>query len=1311
LSRPLALGTLALAAVAVWVLVMAGGLASSNVAHAQPPQVALTASYSIIGGTGVGVQDNLTYVSDGVQVVVPLTGSPTVYMADAGTGWSAQTILTGSTNSERWITTQDVSGTIGTPLTVSFSYYHQYQVNFNYNVTHGGTGFTGPLVSYDQMGAPASSPAPVLAWVDASSPYSYASQLPGSTSSERWVLPSGGSGTVTQPATFVETYYHEYLVSSSFSIVNGGAPTPPTLSSTALGAPAAVGMTSFTQNTWFDAGANYTFTAPLTEPSQPANETWVGTVLVQTQSGQVLSRDNNGTVTGPISITPVFYHQFFVGVKFKLVGGTLGSLTPPAFTYQYFGNKASVSKNTSVWVDSGTQYSVPANICCTDPSAERWLLYNATSGTISFPTKISMTYFHQYFDSFSYSILGDQPPSPSGQPGVTYDAGGNAQHLTLLLTPQTFWADANSTYSATSTLSASNGTERWFSPIAMGSIKGPAPNNSVNIDYDQQYLVTMVGGGLPAEWLSAGNSTTLSAPGVFGRSQGTGYRVTSYQIDSGSTVLVSAPIGLLFIPLSMNGPHTITFQSVTQFEVSLDVGAAGGLHFITPPTVAGDDYWYDSGSQVQVVLNGAWGRTDGVGHRITSISASGQSTVTVDTLGTVQAYFASSLISPVSITTTSLTQYEVVLNGAALSAFSSISPPSTFPNDTFWYDTGSPAVTLVLNGAYSRSAGTGVRTSAWELDSGPVTKVAQTGPITIVTKAMTAAQFVNATSVTQYQVTLDAKGGSALASMTSPSIPLDSGWYDASGPMGLILNGAWGRGAGTGHRLAGYSLNGGSEVAVASTGLVEVLNLTSISSPEAVTTTVVTQFQVTLDSGASSSLSSITPTPVPKDKYWYDAGTAVAVSLNGVWGRTATAGDRLLSYSVNQGASTSVLSSSPVQVFSVSAISGPESITTKANTQFRVTSPVAWVSITNSTVPGDAGWFDTATKVNVVFDSVWNQTSTGSRESVTSYTINGGGKTGVARSGNGTFSIALSMTQAQSIALTSVTQYLLTVVGPPQMTAAPPSPTGDSYFDSGSKVTLTVPRAWNGTSGAGSRETLTSFSLDGAAPTSVLPSNSSASFTTAALTFNQAHTLEFSTVVQYQVAFQFLDGLGTSPVQPSVVQLRVGNSTVDVEGPSFWLGNGTSFTVVNVTWEGANVGPEPPPSYQVKAAPLNVTLDTKVYQASLKVVDLFGLPVSGAQVSMTLANGTTLTGVTNGKGVFSAGAIPVGTYTAKVTSLGTSVRISGDAASGQTVAVGKVPLSLVSLFVVVAAAAGAGSAGVLFMRRRKRAKGSTRGVS
>lgn len=1310
MKRDLTVVTAALCVFAVWALVVAS---SAGSAHAQPSQVALTASYSIIGGTGNGVEDVLTYVSGGLQQVVPLTGSPTVYMADNGSSWSAQSILTGSTPLERWVSGQDVSGTISSPLTVAFSYYNQYSVTFNFNVTNGGIGYTGPSVTFTQMGSGASAPVPVTVWVDASSAYSYSSQLPGSSSNERWILKTTGAGTVTKSGNIFETYDHEFLVSSSFSIVGGGAPQPPALTSTALGAPAELAMTSFTQQTWLDAGANYTFTSPLTSGSSRANETWAGTVLVKTQSGDVLSKDNNGTIIGPLSITPVYYHQFFVDVRFNFVGGNASALTAPAFTYQYFGNKTSLSKDAAVWVDSGTQYSIPVSLCCTaSPSSERWLLYNSTSGEITAPTKIDPTYFHQYFEAFSYSVVGQQPPAPSGQPDLTYFVDGSPEHITLTLAAQTFWADANSTYSAVSTLAGSGNTERWFATLAIGLIGAPSSSSPVDLAYQQQYLLTVIGGGLPNQWVDAGSDSTISTPGVFGRSEGTGFRVVSYQIDSGSVVMVTKPTASLSITIDMNSPQTIQFESVTQFQVTLDQGAAGALASITPPTIQGDDYWYDSGSSVNVVLNGTWGRAHGVGYRITSISATAQPTIQVDTFGTVQAYNSSSLDSPVSITTTSATQYEVVLNGPALAAFSSISPSSSFANDTFWYNSGSPPVTVVLSGAYSRSAGTGTRTSSWQLDSGQVDKVAQTGPITIVTKGMNAPQFVNATSVVQYQVTFDKGASSALVTITNPSIPLDTGWYDASSPVGLVLKGVWDRTSGTGERLAGYSLNGGVETKVASTGQVDVLNLMAIASPESVTTTVVTQYQVTLDPGATASLSSITPTPIPNDNYWYDSGTSVSVSLNGVWGRTATSGERLVSYSLNQGAFSPVLSSSQVKVLSVPAVSAPQSITTKSAVQYHLTStPLAWVSVTNSTIPGDsAGWFDAGTKVSATFDSVWNQTSAGSRESVVSYAISGGGKNSLTRSGNGTFMVTLSMTGAQSIALTSVKQYLLTVVGPPQVTGTPPSPTGDSYFDAGSKVTLTVPRAWNGTAGIGMRETLTSYALDGSTLVKV-PASTAASFTTPAITFTQPQTLDFYAATGYQVEFSFFDGLGNAPVEPSTVVLGVGNSTIDVQGSSVLLGNGTSFTIVNITWEGASVGPTPPRSYQVKAAPMNVTVDVQAYPSSLKVVDLFGLPVSGAQVSMTLANGTVVTGTTNKAGTFSAGIIPVGTYTAKVTSLGTSVQVRGDAASGQSVAVGRVALSLILVFVVVAVAAAAGSTGFFMLRWSKRRKGKAGKVS
>lgn len=1308
--KRLAVLAITVALVALGILVLLG-TSSPRPARAQPSQIGLTASYSVVDGSGSGVFDYISYISDGIQENVQLTSTPTVYLMDPGTPWSTLSVLTDSNTTERWITSQDVSGTITSPLTVSFTYYNQYSVNFQFGIngTDPGMAYSAPVVGFTQMGSPATAPANGAVWVDASSPFSYPNQLPGSSTQEEWVLKPGnlGLGIANKSATFSQTYFHEYYIMSSYSVVDGGTPNPPALESLLFGVQTQTTMSVSSQGVWADAGSPYSVTPTLTASAQSVNETWDGTVIVSTKTGTALSTDTNGTVTGPIDITPVYYHEYHTKVVFDYVGGTPTGLTLPRFTYEHFGTQTYVNTTSLIWADSGTQYTVPPSLCCVNsPDAERWVLYNATMGDIDLPTMVvSSTYFHQYFESFSYSIAGAQPPPPFNPPTITYMAAGNGQQLTLLTTAQTAWADAASTYTATASLPASTGVERWYAVNATGKIVGPAPNNSIDLAYQQQYLLTIIGGGLRSQWVNAGTNTTLNTAAVYDRQQGTGYRVIAYQLDSQSTVTLATPVENLTFSISMTGPHSITFKSVSQFQVTLDHGAAAALNYITPPTIPGDGYWYDQATPVQVVLNGVYGRADGVGFRLASVTATGLGGTSVDTRGEVDAYSTASLGTPISITTTSVNQYEVVLNSAANAAFVSISPDSTFAGDTFWYDSGSPAVTVVLNGIYSRADGTGFRTTSWELDTEGANKVAQLGTITIVTKPMNAAQFINATSVTQYQVTMDKGGQAALVSITGTPIPSDTGWYDASTPVGVIMNGVWARSGGTGQRLAGYSINAGTEVAVASTGQVAVLNVTELSSPEAITTSVVTQYQVTLDSGATQSLSSTTPTPVPKDAYWYDAGSPVSVTLEGVWGRTATTGSRLASYTVDNGASTAVLSSTAVKVLSLSAISRPESIATKVVLQYHLTSsPATWTSLTNSTLPGDApAWFDSGTSVKAVFSYIWNTTD-GTREIVSSYTVDGTGKTNVPASKTGAFTVTLTMDQAHSISLTSTTQYLLAVLGGPTVTANPPSQTGDMYFNAGSKVAFTVPRIWNATDGdSAARDVLTSYAVNGA-KFAVPQSSTATTFTTETVTFSKPQILVFSSLSEYLVNFQFFDSKGVQAVDPSQVQLGVGNSTVTLQGSSMWFANGTSFSVADVTWEGASVGPTPAPSYVVKSAPLNVTLDTQVYTASLKVVDALGFPVAGAHVSMSLANGTTITGTTRANGTFTASQIPLGTFTAKVTSFGMSTTIVGDPAAGQAVAEGKVPFGVISLFAMVGGVAAIGSGSTLLLRKRKRGK-------
>ena len=1282
---------MALAALAASLFLLSQG---SPAAHAQA-QVALTASYSIIGGGSSGAQDLITFVSEGQQVVEPLSTTAQVYMVDSGSTWSVLAVLNGSNGVERWQTyATDLSGEITVPQTVSFTYYHQYLVSFGYSVTGGGGGYQPPMVTFTQFGTSVTESA-APQWVDSGTAYSYGSSLQGAPQGEEWVAYGTTSGTLSSHQTVTVTYRNEFLITSSYSSLYGSPPSTPQLSTTASGSPYTVAMTISSSGVWADAGANYTFTPSIT--TSAANERWIGT----TQAGANLSV---GTYTGkleaPITVSIVFIHQYLVTVDFSFAAGQVTGTSGPSLAYRSFNVAASTGTNSSMWVDAGSQYMLPQGLSGTT-AQERWELDNVTSGYFDQPTKISPVYFHQYYVPFSFAVVGATPPSPSGQPNLSYDFYANKLSVTLTSAPQSEWADVGSSYSTVATLSSSGDSERWFAQDAGGTISS-ASLSGVTIYYVQQYLLTIHGGALPNQWVDAGSNTTLNTPGVYGRSQGTGYRLISYSVDQGAQVTISQPLLTLSIPISMDGPQSIAFQSTIQFEVSLDTGAQAAVSLITPPTIPGDSgYWYDDGSAIQLVLNGAYGRAHGVGSRITSVSASAEPTLKVDTAGAFEAYNTSSLDSPVSITTTSVAQYEVVLNPAAQAALVSMTPASSFPGDTSWFNAGSPSVTIVLDGAYSRALGVGMRTTSWELDAGGFTKVAQTGQITITTKVLNSAQFVNATSAVQYQVSMDKGGAGALVSISSPTISGDSGWYDSGTQVVVLMSGEWGRSAGTGNRLSAYSLDGGPQVPVSQGGQVEVLNLAGITSTEAITTTVVTQYQLSLDAGATSALSSVTPTPIPSDKYWYDSGTAVAVSFNGVWGRTATSGVRLVSYSVDKGPATAAGSTSPVQAYSSQGIDGPVSITASTALQFHLSSsPVSWTSVTPPTVPGDPGWYDSGTPVKATFNDTWGQ-QPGVRQSAVSYAVDGGAKTAVARAPGGSFTVSLTMSGAHTIALAGVQQYTVDVVGPQKVSAAPPSPTGDDYFDTGSKETFTTTRVWNGSS-PGSENLLVSYSVDGSPAVAVPPSSSSTTFAVPAITFNQDHTLTFYGISEYEVSFLFLDHSGGQQITPSAIGLTEGNSTVQVQGDTAWLVNGTSFAVSSVIWEGASVGPAPPPSFTMKGAPQNITLETYSYPASIRVVDLLGLPVSGAHVSMTLANGTTVSGTTKSNGVYSAGIIPLGTYTAKVSDLGATTHLTGT--PDHEVTQGRVALSVISLFVIVAVAAGAGVGGFLGLRRLRKGK-------
>ena len=99
--------------------------------------------------------------------------------------------------------------------------------------------------------------------------------------------------------------------------------------------------------------------------------------------------------------------------------------------------------------------------------------------------------------------------------------------------------------------------------------------------------------------------------------------MTDYQVDGGPLQPVPPTTGHVSVALQMTGPHSVYFASMTQYQVNLDSGASASLQSITPPTVPGDSYWYDSGSTVTLVAQLRLGEGLSSGSRLVSYSTDG----------------------------------------------------------------------------------------------------------------------------------------------------------------------------------------------------------------------------------------------------------------------------------------------------------------------------------------------------------------------------------------------------------------------------------------------------------------------------------------------------------------------------------------------------------------------------------------------------------------------------------------------------------------------------------------------------------------
>src|SRR5438445_12575447 len=123
----------------------------------------------------------------------------------------------------------------------------------------------------------------------------------------------------------------------------------------------------------------------------------------------------------------------------------------------------------------------------------------------------------------------------------------------------------------------------------------------------------------------------------------------------------------------------------------------------------------------------------------------------------------------------------------------------------------------------------------------------------------------------------------------------------------------------------------------------------------------------------------VTPATTPVSTYAKVSGSTFTLVLNGAWGRYSSSGSRLVSYSTDGGPSVPVATTGSIVALPPVQVSSPHSVSSAVVAQYRLSTTGGSIqSSTAPSIPGDPGWYDAGTKVEISYNNVWNETQ-GSR--------------------------------------------------------------------------------------------------------------------------------------------------------------------------------------------------------------------------------------------------------------------------------------------------------------------------------------------
>jgi hypothetical protein len=307
-----------------------------------------TLSYTVTGGSAGYSAPSFTTNQFGAFTLQVLTTTANGYWFDNDASWTVTNPLNGSTSSERWFSSQTVSGTISAAQTLKFSYSHQYYLTMQVNPSSGET-------------------TPSSGFFDNSSVVQISATANAGYAFKNWTGSGAGSftGTSNPASVTINAAITETAFFSSHSVVSITV----TSSITGSGFLSVDGTPIVSPQTYsWTPGTTHTITAS----SPVSGGTGVQYVWQSWSDGGLQSH----TITVPSSsstLTATFQQQYQLTIN-ATTGGTTDP--PPGSHWYYSGQSVSVT----ALANSGYAFS-------------NWLLDGGNAGSAS-PLTVTMSSAH-----------------------------------------------------------------------------------------------------------------------------------------------------------------------------------------------------------------------------------------------------------------------------------------------------------------------------------------------------------------------------------------------------------------------------------------------------------------------------------------------------------------------------------------------------------------------------------------------------------------------------------------------------------------------------------------------------------------------------------------------------------------------------------------------------------------------------------------------------------------------------------------------------------------------------------------------------